>query len=217
MSEASHFRGFDFTGTDWGDTNRAIAARIGADESLVAAARRYFGMVVRERVNWSDGIDWSLSNKELAQKYGVSESTVSRQRGLLGMGFGQIDWNEADWNLTDREIAARLGCTAMAVGKARRRITGQSSRQRGRPKKAERATCVLKVTLELSTMKKLEDLANRMGLPVEKMAEWILASADYQMCLEERARLDAEYARMFAYADCKKNVESPGFLAQEKS
>lgn len=178
MSEASHFRGFDFTGTDWGETNRAIAARLGADENLVAAARKHFGMVVRVRVDWSAGIDWSLSNKELAQKYGVSESTVSRQRGLLGMGFGQIDWNEADWNLTDLEIAARLGCTAMAVGKARRRITGQSSRQRGRPKKAETsASRIVRVRL---TDKEFSDLcawAENADMTPEGAAALIVANA----------------------------------------
>lgn len=178
MSEASHFRGFDFTGTDWGDTNRAIAARIGADENLVAAARRYFGMVVRERVNWSDGIDWSLSNKELAQKYGVSESTVSRQRTLAGCGTGGIDWDEADWNLTDREIAAQLGCSAAAVGKARRRITGQSSRQRGRPKKTE-ATDSRVVRVRL-TDKEFSDLcawAENADMTPEGAAALIVANA----------------------------------------
>ena len=197
MSEASHFRGFDFTGTDWGETNRAIAARLGADENLVAAARKHFGMVVRVRVDWSAGIDWSLSNKELAKMYNVRESTVSRQRAFAGMGFGQIDWDSVDWSKLDREIAREVGCTAAAVGKARRRITGLSSRQRGRPKNSRASTCVLKVKLERETMKHLEAFAQRMGLPVEKVAEWIIAGHNWQTVYEEREKLEAEFARMF--------------------
>lgn len=177
MSEASHFRGFDFTGTDWGETNRAIAARIGADENLVAAARRHFGMVVRERADWTQ-VDWNLTNRELAEQLGVHESTVSRQRTLAGCGTGGIDWDEADWSLTDREIAAQLGCSAAAVGKARRRITGQSSRQRGRPKKTE--TAVSRVVRVNLTEKEFSDLcawAENADMTPEGAAALIVANA----------------------------------------
>lgn len=169
MSEASHFRGFDFTGTDWGETNRAIAARLGADENLVAAARKHFGMVVRVRVDWSAGIDWSLSNKELAKMYNVRESTVSRQRAFAGMGFGQIDWDSVDWSKLDREIAREVGCTAAAVGKARRRITGLSSRQRGRPKKdgTMRAPKVALKNLSPEAIEKFRQHANRSHISLD--------------------------------------------------
>lgn len=180
MSEVSHFRGYDFTDTDWGQTNRAIAARIGADESLVAAARRYFGMVIKVRVDWTQGVDWGLDNKTLAKMYGVHESTVSRQRALAGYGFGGIDWSEADWGKTDCEIAADLGCSAVAVGKARRRITGERSTQRGRPKKAvdtnpERH--VLRVSLSAEDYVDLCAWAENAGTTPEGAAARIVSNA----------------------------------------
>lgn len=177
MSEISHFRGYDFTGTDWSDSNRAIAARIGADESLVAAARRYFGMVIKVRVDWSQDIDWGLDNKTLAKMYGVHESTVSRQRAIAGYGFGGIDWSEADWSKPDTQIAAELGCSAMAVGKARRRITGEAGRGRGRPKKEASERHVVKVSLSTEEYAGLCTWAENAGTTPEGAAARIVANA----------------------------------------
>ena len=186
MSEASHFRGFDFTGTDWAEANRVIAARLGAEENLVAAARKHFGMVVRVRVDWSDNIDWNLSNKELAKMYNVRESTVSRQRAFAGMGFGQIDWDSVDWSKLDREIAREVGCTAAAVGKARRRITGLSSRQRGRPKRkegAERPPTVTLKNLSPEAVQKFRQHAEASGVSLDDAV--CKAVARYLKWLEE--------------------------------
>ena len=126
----SIFRGVDFTGTDWGERNKDIAARLGITPGLVAAARRHFGMVLTPRIDWSD-VDFSRPSKEIAAEKGCSVTAVNIARRSAGMAASRLDWSELDWSMDNVAIARELGCTPSAVLAARLRITGKHSQAVG--------------------------------------------------------------------------------------
>jgi len=136
------FRGLDFGGTDWGESNKSIAARLGAAPELVAAARRHFGMVLKPRIDWSE-VDFSRPSKEIASEKGCSVTAVNIARRAAGMAASRLDWSEVDWSLDNAALARALGCTPSAVLAARKRITGKRSQAEGGrpalPDAAERA------------------------------------------------------------------------------
>lgn len=121
MSEASFFRGVDFTGTDWGRRNIDIAADLGVEPYLVSAARRHFGMVLTPRHDWS-GVDWSKSIAEIAAEMGVSESSVKYQRQQLGLTQSRADYSGVDWSQNNAQIARELGVTPAAVLVQRKKV-----------------------------------------------------------------------------------------------
>ena len=126
----SIFRGVDFTGTDWGEKNKDIAARFGITPDLVAAARRHFGMVIAPRIDWND-VDFSRPSKEIAAEKGCSVTAVNIARRSAGMAASRLDWSDVDWSLDNASIAEVMGCTTSAVWAARLRITGKRSQAVG--------------------------------------------------------------------------------------
>lgn len=135
MSEISIFRGFDFTGTDWADRNKDIAARLGCAPGVVAAARRHFGMG-RPRIDWAS-VDFDRPTKELAKELGCCESSIVKARADAGLSRQRIDWTGVDWGKTNKAIAEEMGCAPITVAVARQRIIGTRSPKRGRKKNSE--------------------------------------------------------------------------------
>ena len=136
MSSVSVFRGVDFTGTDWADRNADIAERLGVDPSLVAAARRHFGMETSTRPDWSM-VDFDRPRAEIAAELGVSVASVGNAKRAMGMQRERIAWREVDWSKTDAEIAEECGCAVSSVWRARKTHgAGQGApAKRGRPVK----------------------------------------------------------------------------------
>ena len=119
MSSVSVFRGVDFTGTDWGERNIDIAARLGVEPGLIAAARRHFDMVMHPHPDWSD-VDFSRPLADIAAELGVSTASVSKAKRAMGLQRERIDWSGADWSKSDMELAEEYGCTTPSVWYARR-------------------------------------------------------------------------------------------------
>ena len=113
------FRGVDFTGTDWGERNIDIAARLGVEPGLIAAARRHFDMVTHPHPDWSD-VDFSRPLADIAAELGVSTASVSKAKRAMGLQRERIDWSGADWSKSDMELAEEYGCTTPSVWYARR-------------------------------------------------------------------------------------------------
>lgn len=131
MSELSIFRGVDFTGTDWAERNIDIASRLECDPGLVSAARKHFGMQLKERADWT-GVDWSKKNAEIAEELGVSHSAVVKQRAAMGLSRERVDYSEVDWTLPNAELVRQLGVSFASVAAARKKYTGEVRTTRGR-------------------------------------------------------------------------------------
>lgn len=140
MSEFSIFRGFDFTGTDWGDRNKDIAARLGCAPGVVAAARRHFGFS-RPRIDWT-GVDFDRPTRDIAQELGCSEIAVVKARADAGMSRQRIDWTGVDWSRSNKALAEEMGCSPITVAKARERILGKRSPKTGRPRSTRDFSCL---------------------------------------------------------------------------
>ena len=131
MSNISMFRGVDFTGVDWGERNKDIAARLGTDEVRVAQARAKFGFIRRPNIEWSH-VDLTRPMREIAEEIGCSVDAVKAARMRYGITRDRIDWNDPsiDWSKSNSELAEELGCTRNTVRLNRLRLFGQSSPQK---------------------------------------------------------------------------------------
>lgn len=128
MSKASIFRGVDFTGVDWSERNKDIAARLGTDQVRVAQARARFGFVMRPNISW-DYVDLTRPIKELAEELGCSVDAVKAARIRFGLTRDKVDWDDPtiDWSKSNAELARELGCIANTVRVNRIRLFGRST------------------------------------------------------------------------------------------
>ena len=123
-------------------------------------------------------VDFGRTNAEIAAELGCPESSVSRARKRYGISRERVDWSMANWAEPDTVIAAKLGVTPRAVGKARLRITGETGRKSGRPRKSEEHETPVRVTLEGFTpegLRQLREFAEESGMDLNNAASFIVA------------------------------------------
>ena len=128
MSRNSMFRGVDFTGVDWGERNKDIAARLGTDQVRVAQARAHFGFVRYPNINW-DFVDLTRPMREVAEELGCSYDAVKAARRRFCLTRDRIDWNDPtiDWSKSNSALAEELGCTRNTARLNRLRLFGHSA------------------------------------------------------------------------------------------